>query len=141
MTSTAEVRDAFATISNTLAAAVTAAHGTDDPLGVLIAHIDQVRGFIDGMAKTVSVEPETTTQPASVGLSCSACIQDARNSEAAGQTARPILPAATIINGLALCDVEGRHRIVTAVQHAVAQRSGILLPGQNNGPTPGGTRG
>lgn len=135
MTTTAEVRDAFTSISNTLAAAITVAQGTDDPAAALVAHIDQVRAFVDAMAKTLDLQPAAAiTAPV---LQCSACIQDQRNAEANGEPPKPILPAATVVNGLALCDVEGRHRIVTAVQAAVAQRSSILLPGQNGQMPPG----
>lgn len=133
MTTTADVRQAFVTISNTLAVAITAANGTDNPAAALTAHIDQVRAFVDAMATTLDLRPEAA--PAAPALQCSACIQDARNAEANGQISQPILPAATIVNGLALCDVEGRHRIVTAVQHAVAQSSAIWKPGD---PLPGG---
>lgn len=138
MTTTEEVQEAFASISSILADAISSASASEDPFATLVAHIDQARGFINDMADAlgeVEPDPNATGRPA---LRCAPCIQDARNAEATGQIPLPILPGTTIINGLAVCDVEGRHRVVTAVQHAVAQRSGILLPGQNNGPMPGG---
>lgn len=136
MTTTDEVFEAFVSINTILADAISSARSTDDPFATLVAHIDQVRAFVNDMADAVgNVEPSRAAS--APVLQCSACIQDARNAEASGQTPLPILPAATIVNGLALCDVEGRHRIVTAVQAAVAQRSGILLPGQGGQMPPG----
>jgi hypothetical protein len=52
-------------------------------------------------------------------LLCGACIADARK-----QPALPILPAATIASGMAICDVEGRHRIMPQVG------GGLVVPGQ-----------
>jgi hypothetical protein len=66
--------------------------------------------------------------PSLSSLSCAGCTQDARNMESAGNTPLPIHPAATIINGVAICDVEGRHRIVTQLQHHVAQASALIGP-------------
>lgn len=62
------------------------------------------------------------------GFQCAACIQDARNAEAAGQPIPEIHPAATVINGNAICDAEGRHRIVTPQQAMAQQASGLLIP-------------
>lgn len=127
MTTTAEVRDAFATLSNKLAELATLAKGSEDPFTSLVGHLDQVRGFINAMAEQVEIDEAPA--PAS-GLLCAQCIQDSRNAEAAGQMAKPIHPAVTMVQGMAICDVEGRHRIVTAIQHVAAQSSRLLLPGQ-----------
>lgn len=135
MTTITEVREAFASISNVLAAGITASQTVPDPGAALIAHIDQVRAFADAFARTLDLRIESFgVQPL---LWCSACIQDARNAEAAGETPKPILPMTTIVNGLGLCDVEGRHRIVTAVQAAVANSGRLIVPGQNGQMPPG----
>jgi hypothetical protein len=126
MSTTAEIREAFATISNKLGELITTAGQSEDPFTALVGHIDQVRGFIDAMAARVEIEPG----PQASGLLCSSCIQEARNAEASGHAPLPIHPARTLAAGLAICDVEGRHRIVTPVQHAAAQASKLLLPGQ-----------
>lgn len=55
-------------------------------------------------------------------LLCFLCINDARTAEALGREPEPIHPAATITNGMAICDVEGRHRIV------VKTNSGLIVP-------------
>lgn len=73
-----------------------------------------------------ALDAEVASRP--IQLQCAACIQDARNLEAAGQPMLPILPAVTVVNGLALCDVEGRHRIMTPAQAMAQQASGLLLP-------------
>lgn len=141
MTTAAEFRAGLAEISNTIGMVVTASKDAPDPYSALVAHLDQVRGFIDQMSTTVTSEPDPDARvqgPRPGMLWCASCIQQARDAEAAGRMPLPINPAATIAQGMAICDVEGRHRIVTAVQHAVAQSSRLLLPGQG-GPMPGGT--
>ena len=134
MTTTAEVREAFATISNKLGELVTTSAASEDPFTALVGHLDQVRGFIDAMAAQVEIDPSPMAgelvQAPGLRLDCSSCIQEARNAEAMGQSPLPIHPARTLAAGLAICDVEGRHRIVTPVQHAAAQASRLVLPGQ-----------
>lgn len=133
MTTTEEVRGALTEISNVLGNAVTASAVSADPYAALVGQIDQIRGFINAMAAKVTdleTDPNATMHNTPGALMCSNCIQDARNAEAMGRMPLPIYPAKTIAQGLAICDVEGRHRIVTAVQHAAAQASRLILPGQ-----------
>jgi hypothetical protein len=63
-------------------------------------------------------------------LLCGACISDARNAEARKQPAPPILPASTIASGMAVCDVEGRHRIMPQVGGGLVMPGGSI-PGMN----------
>ncbi|SRR5579883_1988724 len=138
MTTTDEVRQALTEISNVLGDAVTSAQGSEDPFATITGQIDQIRGFVNAMALTVTdiePDPNATVHNRPGALLCASCIQNARDAEAAGRMPLPIYPASTVVQGIALCDVEGRHRIVTAVQHAVAQRSSLILPGQQ--PMPG----
>lgn len=139
MTTTAEMRQALTEISTQLANAVTGAATSELPHATLVASIDQIRGFVNAMANAVTEEPaepavgELVQAPAFT-LDCAVCIQDARNREAMGEIALPVLPARTVINGLAFCD--DRHKIVTPMQHAAQQAGGIIVPGQQ-GPMPG----
>ncbi|MGH3436859.1 MAG: hypothetical protein ACRDRN_10385 [Sciscionella sp.] len=133
MTSIDEMRQALAAISTQLGNAVTGAAEGAEPYTTLVASIDQIRGFVNAMANSVTDEDEPTTGQAEqpvTALWCAGCIQDARNREAMGEIPLQIHPARTVINGLAVCDADGRHRIVTAVQFAAQQAGGLLLPGQ-----------
>ena len=131
MTTATEMREALVEISAALGNAVTGSGQSELPHAALVASIDQIRGFITGLADTVTDEVMVGEVRATPVLLCAGCTQDARNMESAGKTPLPIHPAATIINGVAICDVEGRHRIVTQLQHAVAQASGLIgLDGQ-----------
>ena len=140
MTTTAEMREALVEISTALGNAVTGSQDSEQPHATLIASIDQIRGFVNAMASSVTDEPAAAAmvgelvQAPGLVLDCAVCIQDARNKEAMGEIALPVLPARTVINGLALCD--DRHKIVTPLQHAAQQAGGLLLPGQQ-GPMPG----
>lgn len=139
MTTTDEMREALVAISTQLANAVTGAADSTDPHATLVATIDQIRGFVNAMANSVTEEPSAAMvgeliQAPSLRLDCAVCIQDSRNKEAMGEIALPVLPARTVINGLAFCD--DRHKIVTPLQHAAQQAGGLVLPGQQ-GPMPG----
>lgn len=133
MTTTTEMREALVAISTQLGNAITGSQASEQPHATLVASLDQIRGFVGAMAEAITDEPPTmfgeAKQVDSV-LWCALCIQDARNREAVGEIPLPIHPAATLINGNALCDVEGRHRIITPTQFAAQQASGLLLPGQ-----------
>ena len=133
MTTTEEVRSALTEISNVLGNVVTNSASTPDPYAALVGQIDQIRGFINAMADKVTdlePDPNATTDNRPGAMLCAQCIQDARNAEAMGRMPLPIYPMRTVVQGLGVCDVEGRHRIVTAIQHAAAQASRLILPGQ-----------
>lgn len=138
MTTTTEMREALTAISTQLANAVTGAAQSELPHATLVASIDQIRGFVNAMANSVTDEPAAgvgeLVQAPGIVLDCAVCIQDARNREAMGEIALPVLRARTVINGLAFCD--DRHKIVTPMQHAAQQAGGIIVPGQG-GPMPG----
>lgn len=140
MTTTDEMRQSLIEISTALGNAVTGAAQSELPHATLVASIDQIRGFVNAMANSVADEPAAAAmvgeliQAPGIVLDCAVCIQDARNKEAMGEIALPVLRARTVINGLAFCD--DRHKIVTPLQHAAQQAGGIIVPGQG-GPMPG----
>ena len=140
MTTTQEMREALTAISTHLGNAVTGATDSAEPYTTLVASIDQIRGFVGAMAASVTEEPTPgvmvgeLVQAPGFALDCAVCIQDSRNREAMGEIALPVLPARTVINGLAFCD--DRHKIVTPLQHAAQQAGGIIVPGQG-GAMPG----
>lgn len=133
MTTATEMREGLVAISTTLGNAVTGAASSTDPYATLVGSIDQTRAFINQMAAKVTDElhvGEITGLPA---MNCFLCINQARTSEALGQEPPPILPASTVTQGMAICDAEGRHRILIPPGAA----SGLVLPGQNGIPNAG----
>ena len=139
MTTATEMREALVEISTALGNAVTGSAQSELPHAALVASIDQIRGFIGGMADTITDELMVGEVAATPVLLCAGCTQDARNMESAGNIPLPIHPATTIINGVAICDVEGRHRIVTQLQHQVAQASALIGPDGQQLPRLNGT--
>ena len=67
-------------------------------------------------------------------LWCGPCIVEARTAELVRQQPPPIHPAVTIMNGTAICDVEGRHRILvqTPGSSIVVAQPGLIPPGMLN---------
>lgn len=56
-------------------------------------------------------QPVPASDPVAQVLMCAPCISDARTAELLHQPPQEIHPAATIMQGTAICDVPGRHRI------------------------------
>lgn len=133
MTTATEMRRALAEISTTLGNAVTGSGHCESPHTALVGSIDQIRGFIDALAEKVTDEVMVGEIAGSPALLCFLCINEARTAEALGREPRPIRPAATITQGMAICDAEGRHRIVIPPGAA----SGLVVPGQNGVPNAG----
>lgn len=63
------------------------------------------------MAETPDAPVETAPTLRLPGLWCAPCISEARIAEMLHQPPQPIHPAATIMQGAAICDVPGRHRM------------------------------
>lgn len=72
--------------------------------------------------------PERPVAPALRVSWCALCLQEAANRKSAGLEPDTVHPAVTTINGNAICNVDGRHKIVAAVA-ALLHQPGELPPG------------
>ncbi len=99
-------------------------------LRAMFAEIDERPQLNERMIDAFKRLPNVVRQPEPAQLQCAACLQQAADAEALGKTPEPILPAVTVVQGMAICNE--RHRIVSQATAA----GSLLIP--QNGHLPGG---
>lgn len=128
MTTTTEFRAALTEISTVLGNVVTASQSSEQPYAALVAHLDQVRTFVDQMASNVTdpkVRPNAEALPEVSKLECFGCVAARAQAEAQGTPADKlpeINPAVFVVQGTSM----GRCHVQLT--------SGPVIPGR----TPGG---